>query len=231
MPRTSPLALIAAAAALLAPAVAAAYPSGSVGGAHRRGVIFPSVEMQPGFAEASLGEMQMMANEERLLVSYEYADMLAFARCVARFDPEAATRVMNEPIGALAEADRLARLAEVNRACLVRQSKVHPLLLRAALAEAAMEQGEVRTPMANAVGVPPVAKGIRLGAISLCQNSTAPKLVSAVLATEPGSVEERAAVEKLYSASTGCGPTRLGGISPTVARLSLIDTRYKLARR
>lgn len=226
--------ILSVAVAILAAAAsstALAHPAADIKEAEFRGTVSTSGQEQPNFANSVLDRAVWRAYADQSLTSYEYSTFLAFARCVARFDPGAARDVMENPIGAEAGRSRLVRLAEVNRACLIQPSKVHPLLLRAALAEAAMDDGKVRVILATPIGVPAVAKGYHLATVSECQIRRSPDLVDAVFAAPPGTDDERAATERLYSRTSGCGASTLGGLSPTAARLSLIDIRYQMAAR
>ena len=226
--------ILSAAAAIFAATLSstvAAHPASDIKEAEFRGVISRSGQEQINFDKSFVDRAVWQANADRSMTSYDYSTFLAFARCVARFDPQAASEVMRTPIGTQAGRDRLVRLAGVNRACLIQPSKVHPLLLRAAFAEAAMDDGKVRMVLATPIGVPAVAKGYRLASVSQCQINRAPGLVDALFAAQPGTDAERMAAERLYAETGGCGTATLGGLSPTAARLSLIDVRYRMAAR
>lgn len=177
---------------------------------------------------SELEQLGFHADSDRRMASYSYGDMLVFARCVMRFDPAAAHRAMEVPIGDDSEAN-FSRMADSNRSCLQRSARIHPLLIRAALAEAAMGLPAEARELRNPIGVPAVAKGRPLRATSRCQVETAPALVEAVFGSRPGSDEERGAVAALFAAAPDCGEWDLEKTSPTVARLSLIEARYQLA--
>ena len=160
--------------------------------------------------------------------SNDYGAALQFARCVKRFDPGAAHRLLQLPIGDQGDRSALVRLAHRNRACVGQISAVSPLLIRAALAESAL--GDVvraSNRRVTSAGVPELVQGFPLGEIARCQVIYAPAKVTELLATSPGGKKERIAAEYLFSSLPQCGTTTgLGGIQPTAARLAIVDAAY-----
>jgi hypothetical protein len=170
------------------------------------------------------------ADEEKRLNSYAYRPVLRFAECVSRFDKSAAARVLSTPLKSHKSGNALTRAGTVNRACIVEHGLVHPLLLRAAMAETRLKHGDsVQLGEQRVVGVPAIVDGYPLGLIADCQVPQAPQLVRALLATEPGDPAERQAAETLFGRTAECGTTRLGRLAPTAARLALVEAEY--ARR
>ena len=153
-----------------------------------------------------------------------YAAALSFARCAARFNPDSIALV-DRPIGMDGDCESLARFVRVNRACVGEQSAVSSLLIRAALAETAMNAGA--PPRALNVGVPETVDGYPLASVSRCLVQHAPASVAAVLNTRPGDDAERAAAQKLFLEVPDCVPRRTIWLSPTAARLALIDAVYR----
>jgi hypothetical protein len=161
------------------------------------------------------------------LMSYNYRNALRFAECVAGLDPAAADRILKVPIGGRDDDRQLRWLAQGHGACVLHLERVHPLLLRAALAETALRSKRRGLHGTGApVGVPDEVDGYPLGLVSRCQVALAPMLVTGVLAAQPGSRQERAAAELLF-ARTSCGASRLGRLSPTAARLALVEASYR----
>lgn len=157
-----------------------------------------------------------------------YAAALRFARCVTKFEPTAADRLLRTPIGAPDDRPELVRLVRKNRACTSDLNAVSPVLLRAALAETTLGGvSEFRTASTNQVGVPTVIDGFQLLNVARCQLRYAPGRVVQVLHTEPGGKEEKAAADDLFRNTPECGTTEgLGGIEATVARLALVAAAY-----
>ncbi len=197
-----------------------------------RGTIRPAPENFPEHLRMRNGAFAAWGSDrDKRMASNSYRMVLRFAECVARFDREAATRVLHAPIGARADGRSLRRMAEVNHGCAIEQRMVHPLLLRAALAETMLERsslpGAGRLVGRAAVGVPETVDGFPLASISRCQVDRAPQLVAALLATEPGEAGERDAVAALFGRTAACGASRPGRLGPTAARLGLIDALYR----
>ena len=165
------------------------------------------------------------------LNSYAYRPILRFAECVSRLDKAAAERVLGAPLQSLESANALVRAATVNRGCVVEHSMVHPLLLRAALAETSLKAGggSALPGSGRPVGVPAIVDGYPLRLIADCQVRRAPNLVRELLATQPGDSSERRAAQALFSSTAECGATQLGRLAPTAARLALVESEY--ARR
>lgn len=159
-------------------------------------------------------------------ISQNYAAALRFAQCVTRLNPDAAD-MLSRPIGAAGDREALARLVTDHRACVGEQSAVSPLLIRAALAESVM--GSKMAGRVVAVGVPDMVDGYPLASVSKCLVEHAPASVAAVLKTRPGDEEERLAAQKLFLEVPDCVPARTVRLSPTAARLALIDAVYRQA--
>lgn len=163
--------------------------------------------------------------------SYEAA--LQFAQCVDRLNPDAASTLLRTPNGAQSRED-MVRLARMNRGCVIQNSALAPVLLRAALAETLVRRSGARrledASQLAPVGMPDSVDGYPLAAISRCQVSAAPELVANVLSTDPGSNSEKAAVETLFARSPDCGAPHPGRLTPTAARLALVDAAFLWAR-
>lgn len=177
-----------------------------------------------------IGFRSWKADEEKRLNSYAYRPVLRFAECVSRFDKAAAARVLSTPLKSHKSGNALTRAGNVNRGCIVEHGLVHPLLLRAALAETVLKHGDaIQSGMQRPVGVPAVVDGYPIGIIAGCQVRQAPQLVRALLATQPGDPAERQAAETLFGRTAECGTAQLGRLAPTAARLALVEAEY--ARR
>ena len=163
------------------------------------------------------------------LTSYAYRPILRFAECVSRFDKAAAPRVLSTPLQFDESGSALSRAATANRGCAVEHGAVHPLLLRAALAETQLRQephGQRARGTTTPVGVPRVVDGYPIGQIAECQVRRAPQLVQDLLSTEPGESSERRAVEALFAQTAECGTANLGRLAPTAARLAVVEAEY-----
>lgn len=166
---------------------------------------------------------------DRFTNSYEAA--LKFAECVNRHDHESDALLLT-PTGSPGDRESLVRLARQNRACVAQQGLVAPVLLRAALAEMVIKrQASVRSdaPVAQplSLGIPETVDGYPIAAISRCQVHSAPRLVAEVLRARPGSTEERDAVRTLYANVPECGSSTPGRLTPTAARLGLVDAAFR----
>lgn len=196
-----------------------------------RGTVHPAPEYDPSYMRIRTGAFAAWkADEEKRMTTYSYRTVLRFAECVARFDRTAAPRVLHSLMSSSQSSSALTRMSETNRACAVQHSKVHPMLLRAALAETRLKDGsDGGTEPAgsqNPVGVPPMVDGYPLRLIANCQVRRAPQLVRDLLATEPGEKAEHDAAQALFARTYECGTTGLGRLTPTAARLALVDAEY-----
>lgn len=201
-----------------------------------RGTVRPSPEIySPEYMRKSNGAFAAWANDEdERYVSNSYRLALRFAECVARFNQDTAGTVLSEQISARGDGIKLRRMAEVNPGCAIEHRKVHPLLLRAALAETLVEgqsSGLATTSDRIRVGVPDVVDGYPLSSISRCQIKVAPQLVTALLATEPGGKSEADAAATLFAQTPSCGITSLGRLTPTAARLAVVDAAYRASMK
>lgn len=198
-----------------------------------RGTIHPAPEHYGGYLARRTGAFAAWHEEEKArLLSYDYRMTLRFAECVAKYDHGAsAEKVLRSPIGSPQDQQALSWLAQVNRACAAERHVVHPLLLRAALAETRIKSAA--EPSADRkrerVGVPDVVDGYPLASISRCQLQYAPELVESVMATQPGEAAERAAADALFARTPQCGAKTLGRLTATAARLALVDAAYRRA--
>ena len=223
--RTLALAITAATIALPFP-VSAGVPF--LQSAEKNGNVHPSPENYGGYLARRTGAFAAWYEEEKeRQLSYKYDLTLKFAECVSHFNPNAADKVLVSPIGARNDHAALVRLAESNRGCAVEERVVHPLLLRAALAEMELRGMQNSTLPAGAararVGVPDVVDGYPLASISRCQVQYAPELVTALLNTRPGEAAERAAADTLFAKTPQCGASKRGRLTATAARLAVID--------
>ena len=197
-----------------------------------RGVVRPAPDSFDYYRRMRDGAFAAWASDEdERYVSHSYRMALQFAECVAHFNRDTAGKVLVASIAGREDGVNLRRMAEVNPGCATEHRKVHPLLLRAALAETLVE-GKSVLPSAegpagkSSVGVPKMVDGYPLGAISRCQVQVAPKMVADLFATVPGERAERDAAEALFGKTPACGTTKLGRLTPTAARLALIDAAY-----
>ena len=156
--------------------------------------------------------------------AHSYNAALTFARCAARFNP-ASLALIERPIGANGDREALARFVYENRACVGEQAAVAPMLIRAALAETAMTAG--RAPRALNVGLPQTVDTYPLAEVSRCLVEKAPASVAAMMSTRPGDEAERAAAQSLFSQHPECAPRRTLRLTPTAARLALVDAVYR----
>ena len=208
----------------------------STGGAEARGTVRPSPDTFDYYLRMRDGAFAAWASEEDArFVSQNYRMALRFAECVARFNRGTASRMLVASIAGRDDGVGLRRMAQANQGCATEHSKVHPLLLRAALAETLIEKKSDFTETAprsgSSVGVPDVVDGYPLGMISRCQVKFAPELVAELLSTVPGDRAERDAAESLFGKTPACGTTKLGRLSATAARLALIDAAYRASSK
>lgn len=216
-------------AALSMPASAGPNPNPNI---EMRGVVRPSPDSFDYYRRMRDGSFAAWgSDEDARYISHSYRMALQFAECVARFNRDTASKVLAASIAGRQDGVNLRRMAEVNPGCAYEHRKVHPLLLRAALAETLVE-GKAGLPSVegaagiSSVGVPMMVDGYPLGAISRCQVQVAPKLVADLFSTVPGEPAERDAAEALFGQTPACGTTKLGRLTPTAARLALIDAAY-----
>lgn len=235
MRRLTMISLAVAVAVLATSGTAQRNPRSDVEG---RGTVRPSPENFPEHLRMRNGAFAAWGSDrDKRMTSYSYRMALRFAECVARFDREAARRILIAPIGAREDGRLLRRMAQVNHGCAVEQRMVHPLLLRAALAETMLDRGSAAAPSTRGalvpaigvpvIGVPETVDGYPLAAISRCQVASAPGLVAALLATEPGERDEHDAVANLFDRTAVCGAAKPGRLTPTAARMGLIDAAYR----
>lgn len=224
---STPVAIALAALSMPAGAVQSRNPN-----VETRGVVRPAPDGFDYYRRMRDGSFAAWRSEEdERYISHSYRMALQFAECVARFNRDTAGQVLLASIAGREDGVKLRRMAQVNPGCATEHRKVHPLLLRAALAETLVEGKSGPPPAAAAaakssVGVPKVVDGYPLGAISRCQVQVAPKMVAELFLTVPGEAAERAAAEALFGQTPACGTTKLGRLTPTAARIALIDAAY-----
>ncbi|QNN64526.1 hypothetical protein H9L12_09425 [Sphingomonas rhizophila] len=207
---------------------AAAQSRGPKSYLERQGTIYPSLESYVGFSDRTLEREAASLANKNALISYDYRNALRFASCVDHFDRAAADRLLAVSIGSTEDQRVLSRLAERNGPCVAKVQRMHSLLIRAALAEVKLRaSGQTATARLAGVGVPASVNGYPLKAITQCQAVTRPDMVNSLLASEPGSVAEREAVARIFAQSPQCGPITMGRVTPTVARLALVDAAYQ----
>lgn len=227
---TRKMLLAAGAAALLSSASAAA------GGPVPPGVAMPrgadrSDEM--GDAERRSGGL---LNEWRMKrdwsysswqgIANSYAAALRFVECAARAKP-ASLALIQRPIGVPGDREALVRLVRQNPGCVSSPSAISPVLFRAALAETALNDGASLPPPGTSVGLPDTVEGYPLAAVSRCLVGRDPEGVARVLRTRPGDEAEGVATSELFSRARDCVPPTNVVISPTAARLALVDAVYR----
>ena len=218
--------------AMLAVPATAAAQSNPRTNIELRGSTQPVPDNFSGYRRSRDIAFRSWKNDEGRLTSYAYRPLLRFAECVSRFDKAAAARVLSAPLKSEKSGSALNSAGTANRGCVVEHGLVHPLLLRAALAETRLKQGGDSAPAQGEqrlVGVPAIVDGYPLQLIADCQVRRAPQLVRDLLATEPGDPGERHAAETLFGRTAECGVTHLGRLAPTAARLALVEAEY--ARR
>lgn len=195
-----------------------------------RGTVRPAPDGFAGYARTRNGAFRAWKeDEDKRATSYAYRPLLRFAECVERFDRAAAVRVLSSPLASPKGGSALERVASVNRGCAIEYRKVHPLLLRAALAETLLKSGDPGAALKGShsrVGVPAIVDGYPLRLIADCQVRRAPQLVRDLLATQPGDPAERLAAQTLFGSTAECGTTQLGRLEPTAARLALVEAEY-----
>ena len=197
-------------------------------GVVERGTVHPNPEIYSRYVTMRSGKFAAEAYErEKRMESSDYREAIRFAACVDKFDRAAANRILAAPIGGLEDNRRLRRLAEVNGPCVAELVRMHPLVLRAALAEVRLRASPDRSPTPLSVGMPPVVDGYPVGIISRCQAALEPDKVRSVFATEPGSTGERDAATALFAATPQCGAPAMGRLTPTAARIALVDATYR----
>lgn len=157
-----------------------------------------------------------------------YNAALRFAQCAVRFNP-ASVSIVKRPFGEAGDRQAMVRLAEKNRGCVRERAAVSPLLIRAALAETAIRGGRVDLQPDIQVGVPAVVDGYPLAQVSRCFVQKVPESVSQVLRTRPGDDSERVAANRLFRQAPECVPETRLSITPTAARVALIDAMYREA--
>ncbi|GAA4019554.1 hypothetical protein GCM10022280_19300 [Sphingomonas swuensis] len=159
--------------------------------------------------------------EMRLAQAGSYGDALRFAECVRRFDPGIAAEVMARPLADPAQRTDLVRIAQQYRGCGMRVA-VPAMLVRAAFAEVGL-RGATGMGAPGSVGVPAQIRDFPVAALAGCQLQEAPALAMALLATRPGGSEEEAAAQRLVEQTPRCGALARGSITPTAARLAVIQ--------
>ena len=216
--------------AIAAIALPAPAPAVQKSKAEARGTVRPAPENYEGYMARRTGAFAAWYTDEDRLVSWSYRSALRFAECVAHFNKEAAGRALVSPIGGLDDRRSLVRLAEVNNGCAIDRRLVHPLLIRAALAETQLKEqsGGAVTPGAS-VGLPEVIDGYPVALISRCQVQFAPELVANLLSTTPGERAEREAADTLVARTASCGASKLGRLTATAARMAVVDAAYRKA--
>lgn len=194
-----------------------------------RGTVRPAPDMYTSYLRTRDSVFRAWKDDEKnRMMSNSYRTVLRFAECVAKFDRNAATRVLGSEITSSQSGSALTDMARANRGCAVEYRNVHPLLLRVALAETQIKYGaESASPAGQrSVGVPAKVGGYPLRLISDCQVRHSPELVRALLQTQPASQAERDAAEALFGRTGECGAPRLGRLAPTAARLAVIEAEY-----
>jgi hypothetical protein len=183
------------------------------------------------------------------LAADSYSGALRFARCVGKLDPAGLSSVVAADAGSGAEDGAIRSLARRYKNCAVRRDSIPALVMRGAIAETIWKQsGADPNPgkrssvdvadVANFVKAEPLGEmavkvaGTPLSSVSRCQVMALPDQSAKVLATEPGSSEEKAEADALYVGSRVCGVQKALDRIPSVAvRAALADAFYQDSRR
>lgn len=160
--------------------------------------------------------------------SGDYALALRFAECVRTFDATVPVRAMSRGLGDRQERSELSQLARQYRGCAPQSAAVSPLLLRAAFAELLLRQTPALAMNAD-VGVPRRIGSFPVEAIAECQVRAEPGRVAALLRTRPGEAMEEDAARELFRATPQCSAQARGTITPTAARLAIVDAALRKA--
>lgn len=198
---------------------------------HPIGVIHPEND----FASRRSGGLMMeyLFRKDWQAPPQSYGAALSFANCLHNFDPAAAEANLRRPVADPKVRPELQYLVRRHKACATEQVMVAPLLLRVAFAEIALRsmpsipaargaaQSRPSTGVPERIGTFPVA------AIARCQVETAPLAVSQLLRTKPGGLAEEAATEALFAATPQCVAQGRGSITPTAARMALVDAAFR----
>jgi hypothetical protein len=178
-----------------------------------------------------------------------YSNAISFASCTARLNAAATAKVLSFDAGSKLEDGAMRDLSKHYGTCAIKRTSTPPIFVRAAIAEVLWKQagadanpakrssveieaveifiktlplGEQKTKVAN----------LPLSWVSRCQVMALPTEAARVLATNPGSLEEKAAAEVLYAKSNVCGV--VGGLEKTpslLVRAGLADAFYQDSRR
>lgn len=178
---------------------------------------------------------EWMFRRDWLPAAQSYGAALSFANCVQKFSPTAAEANLKRSAADPEVRPELMNLVRRHRSCAREQAMVAPLLLRVAFAEIALRStpGTVSAGQADvrpAMGVPERIEAFPVGAIAGCQVSAAPALVLNLLRTEPGGVAEESAAQALFAATPQCGSQGRGSITPTAARIAVVDAAFRRSR-
>jgi hypothetical protein len=137
-----------------------------------------------------------------------YRDMVAYGRCATNVSPNFAERVL---AGDFTDGDtrRAARrLVGLSRACVPAGTWIAGDLLRPALAEAGYKR---LLASGTALPAPKTSRALRvadigpLGRAAACVAQRSPAGVQQLLATTPGTTEERNAAIRAFEGAPGCG--------------------------
>lgn len=174
-----------------------------------------------------------------------YRVALRFAGCAARRDPRAARELLASDAGSAAEGVALTAVARRHRACVATRLAMPATIFRGAFAETAWAMnGSVANPrqltkvdmsdIQSFFRAPPLgevhtrAGRLPLSWVARCQVMALPSMAARLIATAPGSNEERAAVTALYARSGVCGIDRgVGDMVVAYARSSVADALYQ----
>ena len=138
--------------------------------------------------------------------------MQRFGSCVVANSPKRASYVLEEDFRTETYQRRLRSLLDDNRRCIGRGSiGSNQVLFAGSLAEALLKSGKrgAGTMVITQAGQAQPAPRGPLEAMALCTVAAAPQQSAALLATRPGSPEEKSALEPLVPQMTTCAPENL----------------------
>lgn len=181
--------------------------------------------------------------------SASYANALRFASCAVPLNSAGAAALLGTDAGSAAEARGLREFTKRHGVCAVSRESISPMIVRGAIAETLWKQAGANPNPAkrSTVQIEDVEGFIKaaplgeqraksanlpLSWVSRCQVMALPEEAAKVLATAPGSEEEKSAAQALYAASNVCGVVKgLEKTSATLVRAGLADAFYQDARR
>lgn len=162
-----------------------------------------------------------------------YAAALSFANCVQKFSPAAAEANLNRSAEDPGVRRELISIVRRHRACANEHAMVAPLLLRVAFAEIALRSSRgahTASQRRPTVGVPERIENFPIADIAECQVSAAPSLIVNLLRTDPGGSAEESAAHALFSATPQCSSQGRGSITPTAARLAIVEAAFRIGQ-